>query len=247
MTGRIDQTTQHASRTTRTGPGASAMPRRNESNREVPELLRRCQESNSKLDLMVVRSAVVGVDLDGVLGNQVDGVLSRENARLGTTVTYEQVVHWDLPLGDTSFVPAIGAAMRDPGYVLEMPVHEGAREMLAELRERYVVKILTVRPPEVIALTEEWLATNALVYDDLVPAKEALKSSHGADALIDDYAGNIAEFLMQSDGIAVLVAQPWNQDVDALMPWLGGPRLTRLSRLSDVAAYLHEALASRRT
>jgi hypothetical protein len=76
---------------------------------------------------------VVGVDLDGVLGNQV--ALERENARLGLSLTYEQIVHWDLPFGDTSFVRAIRSAMEDRNYVLGMPVHEGACEMLAELKE----------------------------------------------------------------------------------------------------------------
>jgi 5'(3')-deoxyribonucleotidase len=162
--------------------------------------------------------------------------------RLDLTLTYEQIVHWNLPFDDTSFASAIRSAMEDPEYVLGMPVHDGARDMLVELREKYVIKILTVRPAEVIGWTEDWLATNVLVYEEIVPAKEALKSRHGADALIDDYAGNIAEFLSQSDGIAVLVDQPRNQSVDELVPWLHGPRLLRLSRLQDVAPRMQEAL-----
>jgi hypothetical protein len=104
------------------------------------------------------------------------------------------------------------------------------------------VKILTVRPASVIDLTKKWLATNALVYDELVPAKPALKSRHGADALIDDYPGNIAEFLARSGGVAILVDQPWNQSVEDLTRWLQGPRLHRLLSLGDVAQQLHEAL-----
>jgi 5'(3')-deoxyribonucleotidase len=188
------------------------------------------------------RRPVVGVDLDGVLGNQVSGVLERENARLGLNLTYEQVIHWDLPFGDTSFRPAISRAMEDPSYVLQMPVHDGAPEMLVQLKERFLVKIVTVRPVEAITWTKDWLAANALAYDELVPAKEALKSRHGADALVDDYAGNIAEFLGHSDGIAILVDQPWNQNADELAPWLDGVRLRRLASLGDVAAHLDAAI-----
>jgi 5'(3')-deoxyribonucleotidase len=87
---------------------------------------------------------VVAADLDGVLGDQVTGVLDRENTRLGLALTYQQIVHWYLPFGDTSFVQAIRSAMEDPDYILGMPVHEGAREMLRRLGERYTVMILTV-------------------------------------------------------------------------------------------------------
>lgn len=81
-----------------------------------------------------------------------------------------------------------------------------------------------------------------LAYDELVLAREALKSRHGADALVDDYAGNIAEFLGHSEGIAILVDQPWNQNVDELAPWLNGLRLRRLASLGDVAAHLEAAI-----
>lgn len=189
----------------------------------------------------MTRQKIVGVDLDGVLGNQVIGVLERENKRLGLALTYEQVIHWDFKFGDTSFVPAIRTALEDPQYILQMPVHEGASQMLRELSEAYVVRILTVRPADVLGLTESWLATNQLAYDDLVPAEEALKSRHGADALIDDYAGNIAEFLSESRGIAILVDQPWNQSVAELAPWLDSRRLHRVSTLRDVAPRLHYA------
>lgn len=186
--------------------------------------------------------AIVGVDLDGVLGNQVAGVLRRVKQRLGIDLDYEHVVHWDLPLGDTSFVPEIASAMKDPDYIRDMPVHDGAREMLAALHERYSVKVITVRPRESIHLTTQWLATNALLYDELVPAKEALKSRHGADALIDDYPRNLAEFLGRPTGVGVLVDQPWNQDVTDLRPWLEGTRLIRVSNLLDIPRWLQERL-----
>lgn len=185
---------------------------------------------------------IVGVDIDGVLGNQVHGVLQRIKERLGIDLDYEHVVHWDLPLGDTSFVPEIADAMNDPQYILDMPVHDGAPEMLAALRERYSVKVITVRPADAMALTEQWLAKNTLPYDELVPAVEALKSRHGADALVDDYPQNLAEFLEQTAGIGILVDQPWNQDVAALTTWLDGSRLIRVSKLLDIPAWLEKTL-----
>jgi len=186
--------------------------------------------------------AIVGVDLDGVLGDQVSGVLERENARLGLHLTCGQIQSWDLPFGDTTMVRAIRSAMLDPGYVLQIPVHSGARDMLEQLKARYVVKILTVRPVQALALTKTWLNNNGLVHDELVLAEQALKSRHGADALVDDYVENVAEFLNSSAGTAILIDRPWNQDVEGLDQWLGSGRVRRLSRLCDVAPYLLEVL-----
>jgi 5'(3')-deoxyribonucleotidase len=185
---------------------------------------------------------VVGVDIDGVLGNQVYGVLDRINTRLGLSLNYEDVVHWDVPLGDTSFVPEIARAMMDPTFVLNMPVHEGAKDMLLQLREHYYVRIITVRPPETMVLTMRWLTSNALPYDDLVPAREARKSLHEVDVLIDDYVGNLAEFLRNAPGVGILVDQPWNQDTGDLEAWQDDPRLVRIEGLVDVPPLLHEML-----
>jgi uncharacterized HAD superfamily protein len=155
---------------------------------------------------------------------------------------YEDVVHWDVPLGDSSFVPEIAAAMQDRAYVLDMPAHDGAREMLRQLRARYRVKLLTVRPQFALALTPEWLAAKELEYDELVAAEEAKKSLHEVDALVDDYPGNVADFLRNCSGPAVLVEQPWNQDDATLAEWKGQKRLIRVGQVAEVPGQLERAL-----
>jgi 5'(3')-deoxyribonucleotidase len=187
-----------------------------------------------------VARPVVGVDIDGVLGNQVSGVLERVNSRLGLSLDYGDVVHWDVPLGDTSFVPEIARAMTDPPYILEMPVHDGAEAMLDELSKTYYVKLLTVRPAEAIQSTMQWLGDRGLVFDELAQAEEARKSLHEVDVLIDDYVGNLAEFLENAPGAGILVDQPWNQDTSDLDPWKNDPRLMHIERLSDVPGLLHK-------
>jgi len=186
--------------------------------------------------------SIVGVDIDGVLGNQVDGVLARVNARLGSSLSYGHIVHWDVPLGDTSFKPEIAEAMKDPRYVLEMPVHDGAGQMLAALTERYTVKIITVRPCSVMRLTEQWLVANGLPYNELVRGREEFKSEHCVDALIDDYPRNLAEFLKNADGPGILVDQPWNQEVPELRPWLESGRLIRVTNLLEIPVLLKKLL-----
>lgn len=190
---------------------------------------------------MFVARPVVGVDIDGVLGNQVVGVLERVNARLGLSLSYEDVVDWDIPLGDTSFVPEITNAMLDPEFILAMPVHPGAQDLLSTLRDRYFVKILTVRPPETEPLTARWLKEHRLTYDALATAREARKSLYEVDILIDDYVGNLVDFLENTTGVAVIVDQPWNQDATALDTWLGD-RLVRIAQLRDVPPQILELL-----
>lgn len=178
---------------------------------------------------------VIGVDIDGVLGDQVTGVLARVEEELGIQLCYEDIVHWDLPIGsDTSFVPEIAKAMLDPLYVQSMRVHAGAPEMLRRLRSKYRVHVLTVRPREVRAGTVMWLEESGLEYDRFEFSKEALKSAHGTEVLIDDYDQNLVEFLSNSEGFGVLVDQPWNQSEDALEPFISAGRLVRVARLVEV-------------
>jgi 5'(3')-deoxyribonucleotidase len=183
----------------------------------------------------------IGVDIDGVLGNQVHGVLERVRPR-GVDLTYDDITHWDVPLGSTSFVPEINAAMLDDNYVLKMPVHDGAQAMLAALRARYKVHMLTVRPASALGSTYTWLATNRLAYDELAIAQEARKSLHQVDALVDDYPLNVVEFLESTAGPAVLVDQPWNRDVTDLGRWSSDPRLVRVTSLREVPASLDRLL-----
>lgn len=192
--------------------------------------------------LMELARPTVGVDIDGVLGNQVQGVLDRVNSRYGLTFTYEDVVEWNIQLGPTSFKAEIEQAMKDSSYVLDMLVHEGAAKMLAVLSDHWTVKILTVRPAEAMQWTREWLDKNDLLSDELLQAEEELKGGHGTDALIDDYPPNLAEFLDGNpDGHGILVDQPWNRSGDILKPlerWHGNPRLIRVSGLLDIPTVL---------
>lgn len=178
---------------------------------------------------------VVGVDIDGVLGDQVSGVLTRVAEELGIHLRYEDIVHWNLPIGsDTSFVPEIENAMLDPAYVLGMGVHSGAPEMLRSLRAKYEVHVLTVRPEATRSDTIGWLKQSGLEYDEFALSKEALKSAHGTDVLVDDYDQNLIEFLTNSDGSGVLVDQPWNQSEDGLQTFFSDGRLVRVTQLSEV-------------
>jgi uncharacterized HAD superfamily protein len=177
---------------------------------------------------------IVGVDIDGVLANQIEGVLPRIKRRLGINLGYEDITHFRLPLGDSDVAVEILDAMTSPDYLLSMPVHDGAHELLQWLAERHTVKLITARPATAIGPTRQWLAQNDLPYHELVAATEALKSRHGTDVLIDDYVGNLAEFLERSDGVGIVLEQPWNTDRSELLAWLQNGRLLLAENLPAV-------------
>ena len=54
---------------------------------------------------------VVGIDVDGVLANQIHGVVQRVRARLGIFLRYEDVTEWRLPLGESDIAREIAMAL----------------------------------------------------------------------------------------------------------------------------------------
>jgi uncharacterized HAD superfamily protein len=193
----------------------------------------------------------VGVDLDGVLANQVVGVLPRVEEKYGVALTYDGIVDWQLPIVGVSLSSDIAteivAAQTDRAYVLTMPLHQGAREMLNALRREFRIVVLTARSGDALEWSVEWLRLNELPFDELTGSKEAMKSEHGVDALVDDYIGNVEEFLKNTTGPAVLVDQPWNQKGrNALSEYVAANRLLSVNSLAAVpGALAHLARAKR--
>ena len=62
------------------------------------------------------------------------------------------------------------------------------------------------------------------------------KSAHPTHVLIDDYVGNIDEYLSSSSGKAILVDQPWNRDRTQSVGWAETDRLHFASSLSAATA-----------
>ncbi len=172
------------------------------------------------------RGLRIGVDVDGVLGNQIAGILPRIASSHGIQLAYSDITDWQLPIGDDSDVKVeIGSAMEDPEYVLKMPVHAGAKRLMETLYENNRLFVITSRPPETKSDTETWLGENGLPFDELINLKEQAKSLFKTDVLIDDFVGNVAEYLKNSTGTAILVEQPWNRDHASLDEWSEDARL----------------------
>jgi 5'(3')-deoxyribonucleotidase len=184
---------------------------------------------------------VVGIDVDGVLANQIHGVVPRVEARLGIRLRYEDVTEWRLPLGESDIAREIVMALEDPEYVLNMPVHEGARELVDELYVGNRIIMITGRPPATRPWTDQWLQNAAFTFDELINVKEEKKSLYRSDVLVDDYIGNIREYLANTSGVAILVDQPWNRrERSDLAKWSESGRLHVVERVFEAIPIIKE-------
>ena len=165
------------------------------------------------LDEQRASRLVVGIDVDGVLADQITGVLPKIKERHDVTLTYDDITDWCLPIKDSDIKREILRAQEDRAYVLGMAAHEGARRLLKIVCKLHRVVVITARMGDAATpWTTEWLKKNNLPYDEVIASSESKKSEHRTDVLIDDFLGNIEEFLKNTTGVAVLVDQPWNRD-----------------------------------
>lgn len=178
---------------------------------------------------------VVAIDIDGVLADQIDGLLPRIRRRLGIELSYTDITEWRLPLGETTDIAEeINVALEDDHYILSMPVHSGARELVDELYPNTTIDLLTARPARTRVATAQWLSNHGFTFDKLVNATEERKSLHRPDILVDDYIGNIKDYLTETQGVAILVSRPWNALADRdyqLALWVTSGRLYIVSDL----------------
>lgn len=178
----------------------------------------------------------LAVDVDGVLANHVDHVLPVLAREFAIRFTSKQIRTWDFPIGNTTFGEVLRNKQRTPQFILSTPLVDGAREAMQTLSERYHIAVVTARPPESDKYTQEWLETNDIPYDTFANLREGTKhlTSVPCNLLIDDYDVNIAEFLGNTQGSAILFSQPWNSDHFTLEPFLAARRLTLASTWHEV-------------
>lgn len=160
------------------------------------------------------------------------------------TLRYDDVTEWRLRIGKTDIAEIIKAAQTDPGYVLRMRAHDGARHLLEFLHSHSRVMIITARGAECLQATRQWLHDNHLEHDGVETSAEAKKSVHGTNLLVDDYIGNLIEFLTNTRGVAVLVDQPWNRERSGLEPFIRDGRAFVVETLIEIKERWSEIVAA---
>lgn len=187
----------------------------------------------------------IAVDVDGVLANQIEGILPIIEKDHGVKLTYDDITDWKLPINDTDIAVLIVDEQNHKNYVINMPVHQGAETALNTLIKKHYISIATARAKSTDTWTKNWLSMNKIPFDNYYNLKEGEK--HNADIefdiLIDDYPGNIIKFLERADGKAILFTQPWNTDHSGLELFINEGRLAVVTSWDEIPATIANQLS----
>ncbi|MBZ9572549.1 hypothetical protein KJA15_04430 [Patescibacteria group bacterium] len=151
----------------------------------------------------------VGVDIDGVLGDQVSPVLSKIHEKYDIILEKKDIIEWDFEFGNTNIEIEINNALLCRDFVLNMPVINGAKDGIKYLQKNYSVFIASSRPKKTEKETLQWLSSEFNIYG-YINTRNINKGSLEFDILIDDNLTNIENF-SRNQGIGILFSQPWNQ------------------------------------
>jgi len=153
----------------------------------------------------------IGVDIDGVIGDQVPHLLRRVKQKCNIEMKKSDIKLWDQPMGHTNFEKEMEEAVLDRTFVLTMPLIRGSREGLERIASYNRVIIVTSRPPEADEDTIEWLNRKRLGFDEFINTHREGKLRAPIDVLIDDRLENVRDFAL-TKRLAIMLSQPWNKD-----------------------------------
>ncbi len=180
---------------------------------------------------------ILGVDVDGVLGEQIPALLDRVRAANGLAkeLSKGDITEWAFAFDGTDIASEMEKALLDANFVSQMPIVADASAALKALYEHVHIVIATSRPLATQIATEAWLKKN-FCFHEVANTRETGKAVLGLEFLIDDNLDNIRTFLA-TGGFAILFSQPWNgkAETDAdLHQFFSENRVVRCSNWKEV-------------
>lgn len=180
----------------------------------------------------------IAVDVDGVCADLHGEWLKRYNAEFSDNLTVERIHQWDMvPAVKPECGKKIYKYLNDLDLYDNVPVIEGAKDGVDALRDDgWRVVFVTSCTKGMADQKWEWLERNGFLEPtvrqqaDLVIAHD--KSLIRADALLDDYDGNLGSWLRRG----ILLDAPYNRAAigswSRIYHWKDVPRA--LSRLTEI-------------
>jgi hypothetical protein len=187
-----------------------------------------------------------GLDLDGVLGDHVAILLPRILQRHGVALARAGLTSWTMRIGATSSLSEeILAGFTDPSFVMSMPMCRGARGLLRAIAACGASAcVVTSRPPACRATTLAWITHKRLEIEEVAFLPERTKSGSNVDILVDDYHGNVEEFLSGTEGAAILLRRPWSGQLSTEWTSRAGSRLVLADSVLAAAMALPALVAA---
>jgi len=154
----------------------------------------------------------IGVDIDGVLADQVAAVLKEIEKDYGRSYSKSDInrAHWSFD--GIEIWTEISRLLSDPEYVLRVPVIDGARKAVRQLsRREHELLVVTARRPHTEEATRRWLREHFPCLTQYHHARTGTKHNIPCDVLIDDLDLNIVEFVKSDpERQGILFLHPWS-------------------------------------
>lgn len=176
----------------------------------------------------------LGIDMDGVVADFNQGWVDRYNRDFDASVSIDDVVEWNAPVGLTHFRDMDEfwewAETCGEGRSIFRPLHAypGAVETLTELAAAgHEIIILTTKPHFAIDDTYEWLDEHG------VPAEEVHiledKSIVACDLYVDDADHNLEVLVAERpEAVICRYVRPWNRFHEGVVDVAGWSDISRL-------------------
>jgi 5'(3')-deoxyribonucleotidase len=168
--------------------------------------------------LLWTEKMTIAVDMDGVLVEQVVPVLAKLRQEMSVNLSKCDITDWEYPIGTTNIKAEIERAETDEKFVRQMQPIEGAVEAFRIISERFEIIIATSRDSCTDTWNHDWLKEHDVIHKGLINTRTDGKILPHVDLLIDDYIGNIEDFIRNGPLCrkAILFAQPWNKDISRI-------------------------------
>jgi uncharacterized HAD superfamily protein len=156
----------------------------------------------------------IGLDIDGVIVDYMQPMLSLLGEACDRPVAYEEISHWDIARAlnvDEEIIESAWMRLFNGPFLLDAPPVEGALEGM-KLFDAHELWIVTGRPSMVKKITEAWFRRYGVRYDKLLFVRPGNKLSvaQGFDVFVDDFLDEAVSF-GQSGVYTLLYDRPWNQ------------------------------------
>ncbi len=179
------------------------------------------EKQTDRLPFKIIPCPTIGIDVDGVIVNQIEGLLKylndlyRDQLR-GNPLTYAEIDRWNPTLRDDLKID-VGKTIRMlqdiPGYLTSLKIFPYANDIIRSLVHTFKIVLITDRPAEHHSWTEEWMFANKIYYHSIFYTNGNPKyQTEPVNLLIEDKFEHVRDYLENTNGIAIMPIRPWNQD-----------------------------------
>lgn len=158
----------------------------------------------------------LGIDIDGVIANFAQPLIDTVKKNYGLTITEKDITRFSISV-------VLGITRKEETQLItdilqqDLPVYPGAKETLEQLsREGHSIYLLTGRYAPLRGLTQTWLKTKGVPYNELhllEMGKKYQVNIEGLDVIVEDSLEEALEWSSRVKTV-LLYDHPYNQTLN---------------------------------